>query len=249
MLTTALVTGDLVARALNRIAEAGITVQPWTSRDHTGDGKDVDHPILYLVEPDAEPPRSWGPLEDWVRTTVDSQDLYYRADRLLDRAFHLGAMPVSLDEDDILRIGRSLTILSVLEARLLRALLAEPGEVVSRQAATDALWPHSLPADPRALDNRLKNLRQRLKGLPFRVHTVRGRGLLLEWNASVAEFDALHRPAGDRRSSGPDRDDSERRHRADVPASRPTPTSRRSDEPSVHTTTDRRRQLPATTGA
>ncbi|MGI8757618.1 MAG: winged helix-turn-helix domain-containing protein [Acidimicrobiales bacterium] len=187
MLTTARPSSDLTAGALAHTADRGITVEPWPPPDQTHPREDLDQPVLYLVAPDAQPPRTWGPLEDWIRTTADNNELYHRADRLLDRAFQFGALSVSVDDDDILRVGASLTILSTLEARLFRVLLAALGEVVSRERAIASVWPDGAPSDTRALDNRLKMLRQRLTGLPFGIHTVRGRGLLLEWDAPATD--------------------------------------------------------------
>ena len=43
-----------------------------------------------------------------------------------------------------------------------------------------AVWPQEPPDDPRALDNRVKAVRKRIEGTGLRIHTVRGRGLLLE---------------------------------------------------------------------
>jgi DNA-binding response OmpR family regulator len=167
---------DRLPVAISWVESRGIETRPWPSPDghpHT------DHPVLYLVEPGAEAPRC-GPLEDWVREPVDTDELFARADRLLVRARELGASLTRVDGDGTLRVGDQIIILSDQEARLMRALLDQVGQLVLREDLTAAVWPDDPPADPRALDNRLKTLRQRLRGVPLKIHTVRGWGLLLE---------------------------------------------------------------------
>lgn len=136
--------------------------------------------MLYLVESHQEPPRSWGELEDWVRLPGDPDEVYERGDRLMVRAAQRGASWTYVDDDDILRVGTDLVPLSPLEAQLVRVLLARIDEVVHRAELEAALWPDGAPADTRALDNRLTRLRRRLGPLPMEIHTVRGRGFLLE---------------------------------------------------------------------
>jgi DNA-binding response OmpR family regulator len=77
-------------------------------------------------------------------------------------------------------VGEHIVILSEQEERLVRALADRPGQLVPRDELQLAVWPDGAPADPRALDNRVKTLRARLRGLPLRIHTIRGQGLLLE---------------------------------------------------------------------
>lgn len=175
--------GDPAQLALHRIAARGVSVQPWLGHSHADDGP-LTCPVLYLVAADDRAPARWGDLEDWVRLPVESDELHARADRLVSRAALVGAVPMEVD-DDVLRVGDSLVILSPLEGRLLCLLLTRRGESVSREAATAALWPDEPPADTRALDNRLKTLRQRISDLPLRIHTLRGRGLMLSWEPAA----------------------------------------------------------------
>jgi hypothetical protein len=191
MLTTARLASDPVASALARIAARGVTVEPWLTDGQSDTAVAPHRPVLYLVDPSAPPPVRWGELEDWVRLPVDPEDLYVRADRLLRRAAVVGAVPIEVDADDVLHVGDHRTILSQLEARLLRLLLVRRGEMVSREEATAALWEGDPPDDPRAVDNRLKNLRQRLHGLPLGIRTVRGRGFVLEWDGAAALRDLV----------------------------------------------------------
>lgn len=169
-----------LANAIRWVTQRGVEVTPVAARPATRGLDPHDHPVLYLVAPHEEPPRSWGELEDWVRLPADPDEVYERGDRLLARAEQVGASWTYVDADDVLRAGTALVPLSPLEAQLVRVLLAQVDEVVSREDLEAALWPAGAPGDTRALDNRLTRLRRRLEGLPVEIHTVRGRGFLLE---------------------------------------------------------------------
>ncbi|WP_037856022.1 response regulator transcription factor [Streptomyces sp. NRRL S-340] len=65
------------------------------------------------------------------------------------------------------------------ELRLLLALSASPGQVLSRQQLLEAVWEHSYHGDIRLVDACVKRLRGKLGelgGAPRYVHTVRGFG-------------------------------------------------------------------------
>jgi DNA-binding response OmpR family regulator len=166
---------DPVAVALSWTASRGIDIRCWPQ---DGRPTSAEHPVLYLLPVGVEPPRC-GVLEDWLRLPVDLDELHARADRLLARAASTGAALIRVD-DGALHVGEHIVILSEQEERLVRALADRPGQLVPRDELQLAVWPDGAPADPRALDNRVKTLRARLRGLPLRIHTIRGQGLLLE---------------------------------------------------------------------
>ncbi|WP_030177791.1 response regulator transcription factor [Streptomyces sp. NRRL S-813] len=65
------------------------------------------------------------------------------------------------------------------ELRLLLALSAAPGQVLSRQQLLEAVWEHSYHGDIRLVDACVKRLRGKLGelgGAPRYIHTVRGFG-------------------------------------------------------------------------
>ena len=178
MLTITRPTTDPFADALTWISSRGIEVVHCTSDRFTPISS--DGPVLYLIDRDAPPPATWGELEDWVRLPADPGELYHRADRLISRANGGTTGAIRVDQDDVLRSGSQLVPLTPVEARLVEVLLDNVGELVPRDALEAWLWPDGLPPDGRALDNRIKRLRHRLDGLPLHIHTVRGRGFLLE---------------------------------------------------------------------
>ena len=177
MSQTIVVSGDPVARALSWIATRGVELRTWSIGSVSSEP--VDHPVLYLVDADAEPPRC-RECEDWIRLPLDPADLTARADRLIAWSREAGAVYTRVDEDDVLRVGDEMAVLSHLEARLMRTLIDAMGMLVRRADLIAAVWPDGPPSDPRALDNRVKSLRARLDGLPLRIHTIHSRGLILE---------------------------------------------------------------------
>ena len=178
MSNTAIASGDSIARTISWISTRGVELRPWNDLS-SAPLEPVDHPVLYLVEPGVEPPRCHD-CEDWIRLPLEVDELTVRADRLIAWSREAGALYTRVDDDDVLRVGDDMVVLSELEARLMRRLIDSMGMLVLRADLIASVWPSGPPADPRALDNRIKALRSRLVGLPLRIHTIHSRGLILE---------------------------------------------------------------------
>lgn len=148
-------------------------------------------PRLLLVE-SGPAPLSVSLIEDWIRIPATEADLEARVETLRRRSQHLAVVgdlyqefPVPvLEESGILRFGAGWVSLSPLEARLVDALLARVGAVVTRQTLTEAGWPsvEGARADPHrnVLDAHILRLRHRLPSVGLTIRTVRSRGYLLE---------------------------------------------------------------------
>ncbi len=136
-------------------------------------------PRLLLVHPDAPPPRTWGPAEDWVRLPVDQAELDARVAALARRGPEppTGPRPV-LDGDDVLHVGSRRVPLPPIEAALLGLLIHRAPAVVPRDELAAAGWPGG-PGDRGLLDSRMKLLRRRVAPLGVEIDTVRGVGYLL----------------------------------------------------------------------
>ena len=76
------------------------------------------------------------------------------------------------------RVARLLVGCGLL-GRLVEVLLARCSSVVSRRDLGVAAWPDGVPGT-RAVDARLRRLRDRVEPLGLQIHNVRRRGLLLE---------------------------------------------------------------------
>lgn len=135
-------------------------------------------PRLLLVEDGGPPPTPADHLEDWIRVPAPTHDVEARVAQLLRRAAP-DAPPPALDENEVLWRGDRWVALPPVEARLMRALLARSGAVVSRDAIMRAGWPDAAP-DRNVLDVHVVRLRRRLAPLGLAIHTVRSRGYLLQ---------------------------------------------------------------------
>ncbi|MEZ5140217.1 MAG: helix-turn-helix domain-containing protein [Acidimicrobiales bacterium] len=165
------------AWALRSLELRGLVVVRWTRTDRTPAPPGA--PALYVVDDDVEPPACPSD-QDWVRAGAAPDEIELRGRSLLDRVEDGARSQPEVDDDGVLRVGRHLVVLPPQEARLLRALLASPGRLVPRDALVAAVWPDGPGTVRTALDNRVKNLRRRLGDVPLRIHTLRGRGLLIE---------------------------------------------------------------------
>lgn len=179
MFDDACVASEPLTATLSWISTRGVETRPWTFDTDRDAITPPDHPILYLVGAGVEPPLCTE-LEDWVRQPVEADELVSRADRLIARSRANATMYTRVDDDDLLRVGDDIVVLTELEARLLRVLIDAMGTLVPRQDLIEAVWPDGPPDDPRALDNRIKAVRKRIAQVPLIIHTVHGRGLVLE---------------------------------------------------------------------
>jgi DNA-binding response OmpR family regulator len=134
---------------------------------------------LLLVREQAPAPIASDPLEDWIRVPADENDMRARVDALrLRSGLHEPVRP-TLDSDGLLRKGDLWVGLPLIEARLIGALLAKSGAVVSRDALIKAGWPNETPTR-NVLDVHILRLRRRLGPIGLSIRTVRSRGYVLE---------------------------------------------------------------------
>jgi hypothetical protein len=140
-------------------------------------------PRLLLVSGGEPAPLILDDGEDWVRLPASEEELRIRiatvAARARARAAARPRVPLP-DADGILRTELGWVALPPIEERLCARLAAEAGLVVRRADVATAAWPERPPTDPRALDGVVRRLRRRVAPLGLAIHTVAGRGFLLE---------------------------------------------------------------------
>jgi hypothetical protein len=159
----------------------GVTVVRWPDEHaRVADLERMRAPLLALVDIDAEPPLTVGPLSDWAREPVDERDLQSRIVALRSRASI--ERPILGDHGVVWR-GDVWVALSPIEERLTAAFLARSGRVLSRGRLEQLGWPEGIP-NARAIDGRIKVLRTRIASVGVRIHTVRGQGYLAEIQAA-----------------------------------------------------------------
>jgi DNA-binding response OmpR family regulator len=149
---------------------------------HLGELRDVGIPRLLLVGPDAAPPDSVDPLEDWIRLPADDRDVRARVATLEARAAAGNALP-AIDDDGLLRFKDQWVSLSPVERALAGALVERFGAVVGRDLMARRAWPAGAPTR-NALDVHILRLRRRIAPVGLEVRTVRSRGYLLQTSSS-----------------------------------------------------------------
>ena len=157
-------------------------------------------PRLLLVPAGTPPPIAVDEMEDWIRVPADPEELEVRIATLAARTAEVepGAAPTppgpavppvvpavvahppDIDDHGVLRRGGRWVALAPIELLAVDLLLRKRGEVVRRDELTRACWPDGPPADARAVDGVVKRLRRRITPLGLRVHTVTGKGFLLD---------------------------------------------------------------------
>jgi DNA-binding response OmpR family regulator len=85
----------------------------------------------------------------------------------------------AIDEDGLLRHRGSWVALSSHDERVLRLLLAQWGEPVSRQRLAEAVWPEVI-VGASTLNTLVHRLRRRLRPLGLGIRAVPGQGFVLD---------------------------------------------------------------------
>ena len=141
-------------------------------------------PRLLLVAPESDPPDGRDCLEDWVRLPADDRDVAARLRALEVRAAHHQHQPET-DARGRLTFNGEWVALSPIEERIVGALAARFGEVVSRDELLAAGWPDEHPSDA-ALRVHLTRLRKEIAPLGLEIATVRGFGHVMQERAQAS---------------------------------------------------------------
>ncbi len=136
-------------------------------------------PRLLLVNAEGPAPIATDPLEDWIRLPAPENDVAARVHALTIRSGSAESPAPRLGDDDLLHHGDRWVALPVIEARLMAALIARVGAVVSREALIRVGWPGENPSR-NVLDVHMLRLRRRIEPIGLAIRTVRSRGYVLE---------------------------------------------------------------------
>jgi DNA-binding response OmpR family regulator len=145
-------------------------------------------PIVMLTARDDELDKVVGlelGADDYITKPFSIREFRSRIRALLRRAalgaeggnrdvIAVGGLEIDLSRRLVELDGRRID-LTYVEFELLRALVAKPGRVFSRQALLQGLWGDYAYREPRTIDVHIRHLREKL-GEPELIQTVRGVG-------------------------------------------------------------------------
>jgi len=135
-------------------------------------------PRLLRVEAGAAPPELWDELEDWYREGAPTVDVLARRDTVQVRA-ERGAREPVLD-GSVLRVGQQWVAIPPARVPLVALLLERRGEVVRPAEVVDAVVAGGGSSDATAVRAVLHRLAKAFATVGLQLHSVRGRGSLLE---------------------------------------------------------------------
>ncbi|MDQ0812709.1 two-component system OmpR family response regulator [Streptomyces sp. B3I7] len=156
----------------------------------SGPGVDGHPPILFLTARDAAEDRISGLRaggDDYVTKPFNLEELILRIQAVLRRTS--GRRPDGLlvvddleldpDSHQVTRDGRPVP-LSPTEFNLLRVLMENAGQVLSRSQLLDRVWHYDFDGDDSIVASYISYLRRKIDaGEPKLIHTVRGTGYVL----------------------------------------------------------------------
>lgn len=133
-------------------------------------------PRLVAIRPEADAIVPGDDLEDWVRLPADERDVRARLGQLRDCARRRPASPV-VDEAGRVIFGGRWVAVSVVEERLVRALVERFGEVIRHDHLLATAWPGR--TDRAILRPVMCRLRRRVASLGLELLNIRDVGYLL----------------------------------------------------------------------
>jgi hypothetical protein len=136
-------------------------------------------PRLLLLADDAPPPRSLDLLEDWVRLPLDHDELLARRSALGRRATCSTHGPV-VDGDGLLWWGDRWVAIPAAQLPIVELLVSRVRDLVRRDELVSAYVATGGSPNPIAVKAMLGRLVKRFAQVGLLLHSVRGRGYLLD---------------------------------------------------------------------
>jgi len=134
---------------------------------------------LLVVDAGEHPPTDIDVLEDWASANADAAELEARLASLEARATKVDEVPTIGADDDVVRFAGQWVALGTVEASIARVLIEHLGELVTRSVIESVAWgDRSVRAN--TTDRQLHRLRRHLGDIGLALHTVRGKGYVLE---------------------------------------------------------------------
>ncbi|BCL28942.1 response regulator transcription factor [Streptomyces aurantiacus] len=157
---------------------------------HPGPGSSGHPPVLFLTARDAAEDRISGLRaggDDYVTKPFNLEELVLRIQAVLrrtsgrqpDRRLLVDDLALDADSHQVTRGGHAVQ-LSPTEFSLLRVLMENAGQVLSRHQLLDRVWHYDFDGDDSIVASYISYLRRKIDTAgPKLIHTVRGTGYVL----------------------------------------------------------------------
>ncbi len=146
-------------------------------------------PVILVTARSAEVDRVLGlelGADDYVTKPFSPRELAARVKAVLRRHRSPHPLPqglvIDVERHLVTVDGRAVQLTST-EFRLLRALAARPGRVMSREELLERLWADEVPGESRTIDVHIRHIREKIEADPAHprlLETVRGVGYRLK---------------------------------------------------------------------
>jgi DNA-binding response OmpR family regulator len=157
-----------------------VTVVRWPGEQRLRDALRERHlACLLVVDAGEHPPADPDVLEDWASASADAAEVEARLATLEGRARKIAEAPTIGDDDDVVRFAGRWVALGAVEASIARVLIENVGSLVRRSTIESVAW-GGRAVRPNTTDRQLHRLRRHLGELGLALHTVRGKGYVLE---------------------------------------------------------------------
>jgi two-component system OmpR family response regulator len=158
-------------------------------REQRPEGRDGPVPVLFLTARDRQADKVTGlslGADDYVTKPFDLEELIARIRAILRRtAGHradvltVGALTLDVEGHQVTRAGLPVRV-SPTEFRLLRYLMENAGQVVSKAQILDRVWHYDFGGDASIVDTYISYLRRKVDTEePKLIHTVHGVGYVV----------------------------------------------------------------------
>ena len=136
-------------------------------------------PRLLVVTEGVTAPVDLDPLEDWVTSSAQAEEIEARTTALARQADGAERGTPIVDDDDLLRYRGRWVALGAVEARMARVLVQRLGAVVRRAELQRAAW-GTEPRRSNTTDAMVHRFRSHAASIGLHLMTVRGRGYVLQ---------------------------------------------------------------------
>ncbi len=141
----------------------------------TAKGTEVDRILGFELGADDYVVKPFSPREVVLRVKAVLSRVYGRHEQPVSRIFSVGPVTLDVQKHAVLIDGKGVELTST-EFKLLQALIANPGQVLTRNRLLERVWGYTFEGYSRTVDTHVRRLRKKMDQAAGYIETVRGVG-------------------------------------------------------------------------